>query len=402
MAAGKKPFNKPALGERFNPYGLFRGLFIPEQIAGHSGLKPGAKLIYGIIGRYKGQDRECFVGIARFATESGLSEKVARGCLWQLQEQRFIEIEERRGQSSIYHFLWHSVFETENGKKWQTAPLPKRAGVDVGNSIELQPGYDGHTPAENRRGTPAQMGTAPLAKRAGDPCPNGQANTVTEYSQVQQSSENTQLGAPSAPASASLSSLNSILASAASGLPADEPQKPRLAARPMVAADPTPKTNGKPRKAEAAANPAAGSGTPATVTPKPSPERPQANPPWTAQELAIVRRALQTYMKEAPRAGFERSCELRARGATAKEVCDLLIEKHSNPKFRPGRKYGPGRKDGEDTAWNWFLTLIGNELDYPHLPEPSASVSTALPKEQFASITAALDGDEATSFDGEF
>ena len=42
------------VGQAFNPYKFFTGIFIPEQICRYKGLSTGAKLIYGRLCRYAG------------------------------------------------------------------------------------------------------------------------------------------------------------------------------------------------------------------------------------------------------------------------------------------------------------------------------------------------------------
>jgi hypothetical protein len=48
------------VGERFNPYQRFPGIFIPEPICMFRGLSPGAKLVYGRLCRYAGENGEVY------------------------------------------------------------------------------------------------------------------------------------------------------------------------------------------------------------------------------------------------------------------------------------------------------------------------------------------------------
>jgi len=90
---------------------------------------------------------------------------------------------------------------------------------------------------------------------------------------------------------------------------------------------------------------------------------------WSDSDLSRLRAAVKKYMEEdEPPPRFEHSCELRARGATAGEVLDLIERKFRNKKYRPGAMHGP-------RSWNWFLKVIGNEFsatERGHLPEASA------------------------------
>lgn len=44
------------IGQPFNPFGLFNGIFVPESLVKFKDISPGAKLAYGRLARYAGQD----------------------------------------------------------------------------------------------------------------------------------------------------------------------------------------------------------------------------------------------------------------------------------------------------------------------------------------------------------
>jgi hypothetical protein len=92
---------------------------------------------------------------------------------------------------------------------------------------------------------------------------------------------------------------------------------------------------------------------------------------WSDSDLARLRVGLTKFMEgDAPPTKFEHSCELRANGASAQEVFDLLERKWADPKYRPGGKHGPRK-------WAWFFKVIGNEfseLERSHLPEQPAAL----------------------------
>ena len=94
---------------------------------------------------------------------------------------------------------------------------------------------------------------------------------------------------------------------------------------------------------------------------------------WSDSDLAAVRSMVTSYMEgEPPPPQFEHSCELRANGATARDVVALLERKRKNKKFRLGSKHGPGAVSGQRSRWNWFLKVIGaefSETERAHLPE---------------------------------
>jgi hypothetical protein len=100
-------------------------------------------------------------------------------------------------------------------------------------------------------------------------------------------------------------------------IPDDASQKPRSAASPRVnAADRSPKSK-KSQKADP---------RPPTSTPA----EPNRAIEWSQRELAEVRRRIVAFWGREPEEGFEVSVMLRARGATAADVCDLLDRKHAN------------------------------------------------------------------------
>lgn len=86
---------------------------------------------------------------------------------------------------------------------------------------------------------------------------------------------------------------------------------------------------------------------------------------WTQRELADVRRRIVAFWRREPEEGFEISVMLRARGASAAAVCELLDRKYANPNCRVGGRSAPKNQ-------NWFLTVIENEFFPDHLPEPPA------------------------------
>lgn len=50
----------PNIGDPFNPYGMFSGIWIPESLLKYSALSPSAKLLYGRLARFAGENGRCF------------------------------------------------------------------------------------------------------------------------------------------------------------------------------------------------------------------------------------------------------------------------------------------------------------------------------------------------------
>lgn len=116
--ASSLPNGRVEKGSRFNPYRLFHGIFIPEQILRYPRLSLGAKMTYGLLGRYAGSDGHAYPSIKTLAVEMGKGETQARGYINELKLHKFIESErsctqDGRQTSNFYFFVWHAVFDAE-------------------------------------------------------------------------------------------------------------------------------------------------------------------------------------------------------------------------------------------------------------------------------------------------
>jgi hypothetical protein len=65
------------VGQRFKPYRMFTGIFIPDAIARCRQLSPGAKLASGRLVRYEGERREAFPSLGTLADEMGVGRSSA-------------------------------------------------------------------------------------------------------------------------------------------------------------------------------------------------------------------------------------------------------------------------------------------------------------------------------------
>jgi hypothetical protein len=93
---------------------MFTGIFIPEGLARSSIIGPGAKLAWGRLARYAGEDGRCFPTVSTLAAEIGVRERQAQNYLGELETAKLIRRVSRfRGRaqdSNAYEFLWHEVF----------------------------------------------------------------------------------------------------------------------------------------------------------------------------------------------------------------------------------------------------------------------------------------------------
>lgn len=100
------------MSKRFNPYGRFNGIFIPEQICVSGELHPISKLIYGRLARYAGKDGRCDPEQETLSSELGTSLSSVKRAIKELVSLKLIEVERGnrlRNENNKYHFLEHSM-----------------------------------------------------------------------------------------------------------------------------------------------------------------------------------------------------------------------------------------------------------------------------------------------------
>src|ERR1700722_8448200 len=110
------------IGEPFNPFKRFNGIFIPEQIVRLSTVSQGAKVCYGRLSRFAGKNRYCFPSVKRLAREIGVGERQTQKYLAELQDHGLIRKIPRPGISDRIEFLWHEVFLVPNKGVKHTSP----------------------------------------------------------------------------------------------------------------------------------------------------------------------------------------------------------------------------------------------------------------------------------------
>ena len=129
---------KMKVGEVYNPYKLFVGLHIPNAVAQLTTLTPGAKLCYGRLSQYAGENGEAYPAHSTLAKEIGVSKRSIINYLNELEDKGFIKVvnrynaEKKEYTSNFYIFLWHSDLDNslkKNGGscKVYTTPSEKSA-----------------------------------------------------------------------------------------------------------------------------------------------------------------------------------------------------------------------------------------------------------------------------------
>jgi Helix-turn-helix domain len=107
VAEERQPF---AVGEPFNPYKMFNGIFIPDSICRWEYLSPGSKLVYGRLCRFAGKNGKAYPSIAALSKGIGISPKQARRYVRELEDEGFVRPQRAAGRASHYAFIWHSAF----------------------------------------------------------------------------------------------------------------------------------------------------------------------------------------------------------------------------------------------------------------------------------------------------
>ena len=89
VAAGTRTALQP--GEPFNPYLMFTGIFIPEGLVRCTSIRPGAKLAWGRLARYAGEDGRCYPKVKTLASEIGVRERQLQNYLKELEQAKLIQ-----------------------------------------------------------------------------------------------------------------------------------------------------------------------------------------------------------------------------------------------------------------------------------------------------------------------
>jgi Helix-turn-helix domain len=412
------PAKQFRIGEKFNPYKLFKGIFVPEHICRYRGLSLGAKMTYGRLCRYAGEDGAVYPSIPTVARELGISETQARGYLRELENQKFIGVDRKHrhysakgtGGSYSYSFLWHAAFNGDLGEK-RKAPPVRYGGVPLRKTEPLPLRLtEPVTPSVNR----TQRESALKRVRVRESL---KADTSLPIAEKRDSHAVVSLASASKPKPRERTDAEFEVVEEFLGdhLPEDIEEWPggrsdgcpqHWMAQAILDAAPNYHAGeilhfleSKIDSGWCAANWKA---YPAVV--RHEFERRDSRAQgirWSESDLATVRTVITRYMEgEEPPLQFEHSCELRANGATQLDVVGLLERRWKNKEYRLGAKHGPGAVGGQRSRWNWFLKVIGNEFsetERAHLPEPPARAkrdesmhASGLGKEQFETMSDAF------------
>lgn len=140
-------------GETFNPYRMFTGLFIPEGLARCDWISAGAKLAWGRLARYAGEDGYCYPTVRTLASEIGVGLRQAQRYLTESERARLIRrvsrFDHQAQTSNAFAFLWHELFDravtdlswegvTDDSPRGVTDWSPKESQTEESHSEESQ------------------------------------------------------------------------------------------------------------------------------------------------------------------------------------------------------------------------------------------------------------------------
>jgi GntR family transcriptional regulator len=151
----------PEIGEVFNPYGMFNGVWIPDALARCSEITGSAKLLFGRLARYAGQDGRCFPALRTLAFEIGKSYRHVQKLVDELCEKKFLRKDARYRDNgsqttNAYFFLFHCSLAPITailGDEWARPQRRRRRG-DVKNATpvaDFAPGMPSTTPLEEKQ-----------------------------------------------------------------------------------------------------------------------------------------------------------------------------------------------------------------------------------------------------------
>ena len=106
----------PVPGDAYNPWRMFNGCFIPNAVLRCPELSARAKLVFGRLCQYAGENGEAFPSYRSLAREVGVERRCAMKAVKELEEFRLIKSVSRwrndgAPASNVYVFLWHEIFQ---------------------------------------------------------------------------------------------------------------------------------------------------------------------------------------------------------------------------------------------------------------------------------------------------
>lgn len=144
----------PVTGDIFNPWRMFNGCFIPNAVLRCRDLSARAKLVFGRLCQYAGENGEAYPTYRTLAREVGVERRQAMRAIQELEAFGLVRaLGQRRddggSRSNTYVFLWHEIFQ---GPSAHSPP---------GVTNDTQGGAEADTPARCRKRHPGVSAMTP-------------------------------------------------------------------------------------------------------------------------------------------------------------------------------------------------------------------------------------------------
>lgn len=140
------------IGQKFNPFKLFVGAFIPNALMKCKKISQGSKLCYARLSQYAGQNGYAYPKMETLADEIGVSLSQVKRYIKELVSYGLITIESPRGKDKLnhlnnkYYFNWHEIFECNE--------LSEQVIYEPSEKTEYEPsekvGYELEKPTQKR------------------------------------------------------------------------------------------------------------------------------------------------------------------------------------------------------------------------------------------------------------
>jgi len=107
------------VSQRFNPYKLFTGSFIPNCLMRYKDLSPSAKLCWARLAQYAGENGIAYPSLDTLAYETGITTRAVIKAIKELVNKGFLEVEKPTGidkllhKTNRYYFILHDIFRSE-------------------------------------------------------------------------------------------------------------------------------------------------------------------------------------------------------------------------------------------------------------------------------------------------
>lgn len=128
------------MGERFNPFKRYNGIYIPDGVYNYKILTPVSKIVYGRLLRFSGKDGRCNPKQETIAEDMGIHVNTVSNAISLLEKEGFIDIEKgnrRKHEPDTYFFLEHERLGTTH-KNCGSEPT-KNISCETTNIVGREP-----------------------------------------------------------------------------------------------------------------------------------------------------------------------------------------------------------------------------------------------------------------------